>query len=277
MKMKKLPIAIISPHGGLMIPKELNGRVCLTAEQIFNEADAYVDEIFDFRDRVLYYETFAYGRAILDMNRPADSQLHHRRGDGVVKRQTSYGDPVYHPRLEPEADLEQLLINRYWQPWHDRLTAIERDERVRLVIDCHSMAAIGPDTYDDPSQLRPRVSVANMGDYCGELYGPRQRVSAPAEITRFFAQKLGELLADVSPLTQVGIDTAVNQPFWGGWDIWAHSHERQPWLMIELNRGLYIGQQNGRSAVVPPDPARIAILRDRIWMGITAVVDYMGL
>jgi formiminoglutamase len=273
----KLPIAIICPHGGLAIPPELDGRVCLTPEQIFNEADAYIDDIFDFRDRVLYMETFGYGRAILDMNRPADSQLHHRQGDGVVKRQSSYGDAVYHARMEPEANLEQYLIHHYWQPWHDRLTAIEHDERVKLVIDCHSMAAVGPDAYDDPAQLRPRVSVANLGDYQGNIYKPRQRISADAAFTCFFAKKLGELLADVPALTAVGVDTAVNNPFWGGWDIWAHGHERQPWLMIELNRGLYIGKQDANTAIVPPDPARIALLRERIWMGLTAVVDYMGI
>lgn len=274
---QKLPIAIISPHGGLDIPPELDGRIALTAEQIFNDADAYVDQIFDFRDRVLYYETFPYSRAILDMNRPADSQLHHRQGDGVVKRQSSYGVPVFHPRMEPEENLEHYLINHYWQPWHDRLTEIEHDERVKLVIDCHSMAAVGPDAYDDPSQLRPRLEIANLGDYLGQLYPPRHRLSANADVACFFAEQLGALLADVPGLTEMGANTAVNKPFWGGWDIWAHGHERQPWLMIELNRGLYIGAQTSDSAIVPLDPARITLLRERIWMGITAVVDYLGI
>ncbi|MBX3059346.1 MAG: N-formylglutamate amidohydrolase, partial [Anaerolineae bacterium] len=130
--MSPLPIALILPHGGLAIPPELHGRVALTPAQIFNEADVYVDDIFDFRERVLAYETFGYGRALLDMNRPADSQLHHRNGDGVVKRMTSYGTAVYHPRLQPDAELEQYLIHRYWQPWHDRLTAIEHDPRIKL-------------------------------------------------------------------------------------------------------------------------------------------------
>jgi hypothetical protein len=46
--------------------------------------------------------------------------------------------------------------------------------------------------------------------------------------------------------------------------------------MVEINRALYIGAQDANTAIVPPDPARIALLRERIWMGITAVVDYMG-
>ncbi|MCL4264032.1 MAG: hypothetical protein KJ069_12485 [Anaerolineae bacterium] len=65
-----------------------------------------------------------------------------------------------------------------------------------------------------------------------------------------------------------------NQPFWGGWNLWAHGHTRQPWLMIELNRALYIGYQQDDSPIVPPDPARIALLREKVWAGITAVTNY---
>lgn len=272
--MSPLPIALILPHGGLAIPPELHGRVALTPAQIFNEADAYVNDIFGFPERVLAYETFGYGRALLDMNRPADSQLHHRNGDGVVKRITSYGTAVYHPRLQPDPELEQYLIHHYWQPWHDRLTEIEHDPRIKLVIDCHSMAAVGPITYDDPAQLRPRLQTANLGDYRGELYPPRGRLSAPPDVTRFLAETLGTLLADVPVLAEVGADTAVNQPFWGGWNLWAHGHAQQPWIMIELNRALYIGRQDGDSPIVPPDPARIVLLREKVWQGITAVTNY---
>lgn len=271
----KLPIALIMPHSGLAIPPELNGRVALTPAQIFNEADAYIDDIFDFREEVLAFEVFPYSRALLDMNRPADSRLHHRNGDGVVKRITSYGTPVYRSRLEPEPELEQYLIHHYWQPWHDRLHDIEHDARIQLVIDCHSMAAVGPAAYDDPAQLRPRVQTANLGDYRAEVYPPRSRLSAPPDVTRFLAEKLGTLLADIPALTEVGADTAVNHPFWGGWDIWAHGHERQPWVMIELNRGLYVGRQDGDTPIVPPDPACIKLLRERIWQGLTAVTNYV--
>jgi formiminoglutamase len=269
-----LPIAIISPHGGLEIPPELQGRIALTPEQIFNEADAYVNDIFDFRDRVLAFEAFPYGRALIDVNRPADDSQHHRPGDGVVKRLTSYGDPVFLPGLEPEAELEQSLIQRYWQPWHDRLAEIEQDERIKLVLDCHSMAAVGPTTYDDPAQLRPRTQTANLGDAQGELYPARGRLSAPPHLTRFLAEKLGTLLADIPAWAEVGADSAVNSPFSGGWNIRAHGHPGQPWIMIEINRALYIGPQTGHTPIVPPDAERIALLRERIWEGVTAVTEY---
>lgn len=268
----KLPIAIISSHGGLAIPQEVNGRIALTPEQIFNEADAYVDDIFNFADDVLYYETFPYARCILDMNRPANSALHHRQGDGVVKRLTSYGDPVYYPRLEPEPQLEQYLINKYWQPWHDRLNQIASDPRVKLVIDCHSMAAVGPSHYDDPGTLRPRVEVGNMGDIYGNVYSLRERISASAELTIALAEALGDCLADIPAWAETGAYTAVNTPFWGGWNLWQHGGYQQPWVMIEVNRALYIGLQTAVSSIVPSSPSRITELRSRIWEAILSIM-----
>ena len=272
---EKLPIAIISPHGGLAIPPELHGRVALNKEQIFNEADAYADELFDFRDHVLYFETFPYSRALLDVNRPADPALVHRPADGVVKRKTGYGDPVFYPGMEPDAELEQALIDRYWQSWHDRLGVIEHDRRVMLVFDCHSMAAVGPTAYDDPAQLRPRLEVANLGDEYGIMVPLRGKLSAPADVANFLAEVWSERLRDIPPLTATGPVAALNRPFWGGWDLMAHGHDGQPWLMVELNRALYIGDQSSTSPIVPLDRARLALLRERTWQAFAAVTAYV--
>ena len=271
----KLPIALVSGHSGLMIPPELDNRIALTPEQIFNEADAYIDDIFDFRDRVFYFETFDYGRAILDMNRPADPKIHHRPGDGVVKRVTSYGDPVYYPGTEPEPNEEQALIQRYWQSWHDRLARIGQDPRVKLVIDCHSMAAVGPSKYDDPSERRPRAEVANLGDERGQPCPPRNRISAPPDVANFLAKQLGAQLSDIPALTETGAATAINRPFFGGWNLWAHGHKGQPWLMVELNRALYVGDQDANTPIVPLEATRRDMLQDRLWPAIEAVTDYV--
>ena len=177
----KLPIAIIIPHGGLAVPPELIGRVALTPAQIFNEADAYVDEIFDYRERV-----------------------HHRLGDGAVKGQTSYGAPVFHDGQSPDMDLVNSLIATYWRPWHEKLTAVLDDTAVKLVVDCHSMAAVGPAAYDDPDVLRPRVSSSNLGDEQGEPRENWAHISAPPQAARFFGRRLGELLADIPDLALTG-------------------------------------------------------------------------
>lgn len=260
--MAVLPIAIVLPHPGRDIPPELSGRIALTPEQIFNEADVYTDLIYDFQDQVLHWVRFPYARAILDMNRPDDPNQT-RPGDGIVKRQTSYGDPVFRPGHEPDPALERTLIDRYWRPWHQQLAAIAADKRVKWVIDAHSMAAIGPGNYDDPGRTRPRVSAANFGNEQGEA-GPFP-LTAPPSFVRTLATRLGEALADLPGLAPTGRDFAINSPFYGGYDLQAHGSQPQPWLMIELNRALYIGEQEGNSPIVPADPGRIQLLRQRIW------------
>ena len=268
---KPLPIAIVIPHGGLAIPPELQGHILLTEEQIFNEADVYVDAIYDFRERVLHWVSFPYARALIDVNRPAENAQHHRPGDGVVKRQTSYGAPVFAQGKEPDPEFEQKLIQQYWQPWHDQLARIASDDRVKLVLDCHSMAAIGPSTYDDPSQIRPRITASNLGDAKGNATSINPTLSASAELTRSLADELGMALATISDLAPTEAQSAVNTPFWGGVNIAMHGGKLQPWVMLELNRGLYIGAQTGDSPVVPPDTTLFATIREQIWSAIEKI------
>ncbi|MCB8967759.1 MAG: N-formylglutamate amidohydrolase [Ardenticatenaceae bacterium] len=273
---EKLPIAIVIPHAGLALPPELAARVALTPAQIFNEADVYVDQLFDFREAVLHWVCFPYARALLDVNRPDDTALT-RPGDGIVKWQTSYGTAVYPPHQIPDADLTRQLTQRYWQSWHEQLATVARDERVKLVIDAHSMAAVGPGKYDDPGKLRPSVSVGNLGDTNGEPVGDRPwRVTAVPDLTRRFAQRLGELLADVPVLAEVGAETAVNDPFYGGYDLMAHGQASQPWLMIEVNRALYVGAQDGDTPPSPPNAAQIALIRQRLWQAILDLLSWLG-
>ncbi|MDQ7025156.1 MAG: N-formylglutamate amidohydrolase [Anaerolineae bacterium] len=267
----RLPIAIVIPHGGLTIPSELTERIALTEEQIFNEADVYTDLIYEYRDYVLHWHSFLYSRAIIDVNRPSDDKLHFRSGDGAVKRITSYGATVFAPDKEPDAELERELIEKYWQTWHDQLAKIAADDQVKLVLDCHSMAALGPSNYGDPSQVRPRVTASNIGDAEGNPRSDKMQITASPQLTRLAAEKLGEALADIPELAPTA-EYGINAPFWGGWNIHLHGGKVQPWLMIEVSRAMYIGEQTGDSPVVLPDETRIALLRERIWQAIEAIV-----
>ncbi|HSH03638.1 MAG TPA: N-formylglutamate amidohydrolase [Anaerolineae bacterium] len=274
-KREPAPVAIFIPHGGLAEPDELVGRHLLTAEQIFNEADVYAEQLFDFRGRVKRWHYFPYARALLDVNRPADKYAHHRSGDGVVKWQTSYGAPVYRVVERPDDDEEAALVRKYWGPWDGHLAAAAADGEIKLVVDCHSMAAVGPTQYDDPAAMRPEITVCNYGDERGEIYPPRGRITASGELTRLFAGLLAEAFEGVEPLVAAEGGVAINRPFWGNWDLIGHAHEGQVWLMIEVNRALYIGEQSGDSPIVAADEVLLADLRERIWRAIEGLVGVL--
>lgn len=268
-----LPIAIILPHGGLAVPPELEGRIALTPEQIFNEADAYVDEIFAYQDRVRYWLNFPYARGILDVNRPDDATQHHRIGDGAIKQQTSYGVPVFHDGQAPDQALVNQLMAAHWRPWHEKVAAIIDDPAVKLVVDCHSMAAIGPTVYDDPAIVRPRVSVSNLGDDQGEPRANWGHITAPPTAVRYFAHRLSQLLADIPDLGPTAAPFAINHPYLGGWPMRIYGSHK-PWLMVELSRALYVGQQSSDTPIVPPDEPLFACLRERFWQAIAEVLTY---
>ena len=272
---EKLPIAIIIPHGGLAVPPELEGRIALTPEQIFNEADAYVDDIFDYKDRVLHWMNYPFARGILDVNRPDDATLHHRLGDGAVKLVSSYGVPVFHKGQEPDLELVNSLIAAHWRPWHEKLAEIVDDPAVKLIVDCHSMAAFGPAAYDDPSALRPRVSASNLGDERGESRESWGLITASPAMTRYFGERLGELLADIPDLTESGAPYAINAPYLGGWAMRVYGGSYKPWLMVELSRGLYIGKQESDSPIVPPNGQLHKDIGDRVWQAIEEVLRFI--
>lgn len=277
----RLPIAILLPHCALDLPVELRERVSLSECDLFNEADIYTERIYDFRDEVASWLVFPYSRAVIDVNR-STGHHHNRPGDGIVKTQTSYGIPVHHPGRAPDPALERALIERYWRPWHQQLAALAADPHIRIVIDCHSMAAAGPGHYDDPGVCRPRACVANLGDPLAEPVPGRRRPTAPPALTRDFAAELGRGLADLPALAPVGGDVGINTPFAGGWDIWAHAgraalgHPPQIWLMVEISRGLYIGPQACNSPVCPPNRPSIDTLRERLWQAIMALYKEIG-
>lgn len=276
-----LPIAIVLPHSGLAIPPEWSGRTQLSAAHLFNEADIYADQLFDFREQVLIWESFPYARALIDVNRPDDdvtAAYPHlfRPGDGIIKRRTSYGQPVFLPGAEPDAALERQLIAAYWQTWQDRLAAIAADPRIRLVIDAHSMAAFGPSHYSDPAQARPRFELANLGDGAGEVEPLRGRTTAPAALLRHMAGRLAACAEALPTLTATGPATALNTPFWGGWDIWGHGGRRQPWVMVEVSRALYVGPQSGETPPAPPRTDRIDAIRACLWTAIATAYEFVA-
>lgn len=271
---ERLPIAIVLPHSSLAIPPELTGRIALTAEQIFNEADAYTELIYDYRERVLHRVEFPYARCIIDVNRPAGVHPLVSEGDGIIKRRTSYGASVFAAGKEPDAEEENLLIQKYWTQWHQQMEEIVADERVKLVLDCHSMAAVGPPntSFSSSSSVRPRISTSNFGDSEGNQEEDGFPISASPELTRFAGEKFGEALADIPELAPT-TPADINAPFVGGYQILEHGRTEQSWLMIELSRAMYIGEQTGDSPIIPPDEKRITLLRERIWQAIEAIVE----
>ena len=286
-----LPIVQSIPHPGLAVPPPVEGRLAIDDVTIYNECDLWNDQIFDFAHPSLGAEAPALAvvdmpiaRVLIDANRPPDSL---DNPDGAVKSQTSYGDPIYTKALS--RDEQQRLLDQEWRPFHASLDAALRGHArdARLFLDCHNMAQHGPSAYGDPGKIRPLICIANFGDADGEPVAANGRLTAPAAFMRQAAALAGELFADLSLLEPDSQHpapvVALNQPFVGGYILRHYCNPAYQktigsdylGLMIEVNRGLFVGDQTTRTPIQPPNRAAIAAVRQRLYRWVQAILPLL--
>jgi N-formylglutamate amidohydrolase len=206
-----LPILLSVPHAGLGIPPDVEELNLLTREQIAEDGDEGADQLYALERDVDALVTTEIARAFVDMNRAQDD----RRKDGVVKTHTCWNVRIYRQPLS-EGTVEALL-ERYHKPYHQQLTARAR-EGVKVGIDCHTMAVVGPPVGPDPGAERPAICIGNGDGTC-----PREW--------------LGELALCLG--RAFGKEVAINHPFTGGYIIRRHAPEL-PWIQIEFSRAPFM-------------------------------------
>jgi N-formylglutamate deformylase len=211
------------PHGGLRIPEEVSELCRLSPEDVVDDSDGGAAAVYRLKDHVAAFIAADVARAIIDLNRAEDD----RRKDGVVKTHTCYDVPVYRRSLSDE--LGERLIARYYRPYHRRLTELAREPHVRLGIDCHTMAAVGPPVGPDPGAVRPAACLSNGDGTC------------PTD----WLEKLAVHLRAALP----GEEVRLNDPFRGGHIVRVHAREL-PWLQLELSRGPFASDEAKRGAVL---------------------------
>ena len=206
-----LPVLLSVPHAGLRIPSEVAGICVLSQEDVREDGDGGAAEIYyPLNSASAEFITTDIARAVVDLNRAPDDF----RKDGVIKTHTCWDVPVY--RRPPSAPVVRMLLDRYYHPYHERLSTAAR--KVRLGIDCHTMAAVGPPVGPDAGADRPPVCLSNADGTC-----PPEWLAA-----------LGRLLAE-----RLGAAPSLNHPFRGGYIIRRHGREI-PWLQVEFSRAPFL-------------------------------------
>jgi formiminoglutamase len=222
--MSRLPLLISVPHAGLAVPPEVAGINMLTPQEIAEDGDEGAAEIYSLlKDKVAHFVTADIARAFVDLNRAADDFSR----DGVVKTHTCWDVPVYHEPLA--AMLIETLLEKYYRPYHARLSKLA-NQGVKLAIDCHTMAAIGPPVGPDAGAERPVICLGNInGKSC-----PSKWIEG---LQKCFAEEFDG-------------QVAVNEPFAGGFITRSHCQE-MPWIQLELSRAPYASSaEKGRRVSV---------------------------
>ena len=221
--MNKLPILISVPHGGTEIPAEIADRVCITPKDQFDDGDALTREIYGIKNETLAYVEGTIARAFVDLNRNV-SDRPPKNPDGVVKSMTCFGKPIYHPGQQLDDKLTDLLLKQYYHPYHQSIqTALDSQKNLKLMLDCHTMEAVGPQISPDPGQTRPKFCLgSNHGKSC------------PAEMV----QRMAHCIKSAFALNDD--DVVIDKPFAGGFITRTYGNKPIPCIQIEMSRVLYL-------------------------------------
>jgi formiminoglutamase len=243
--MNKLPVLISIPHGGTMVPDEVKNRFSLTKVDLFDDSDAFTDDIYNLKTHVSAVVSACIARAFVDVNRSPDDLPDHNP-DGVVKSHTCYGKIIYQSGLEPDDKLTQHMLEKYYYPYHHKIQKILNDDHISitLALDCHSMAAIAPTISPDEGEKRPMICLGNVhGKSC-----PSEMIEKMAHCFReAFSLKAQEV--------------SINRPFAGGYITQAYGNQKTPWIQVELNRKLYLEVPYFDTKTLSVDKKRLEELR----------------
>lgn len=239
--MEKLPVLLSIPHGGTKVPEELKDRICLEQVDILDDSDAFSLEVYDLGNRVARVVSTDIGRAFVDMNRAPDD-LPPQNLDGVIKSHTCYSRVIYKAGLEPDASLIRELLENYYEPYHRQIrqALAERDSKIELALDCHTMSDLGPDIAPDPHQKRPMLCLGNV-------YGKSCSQETIDRLADCFRQAFD---FDDSEVTQ-------NQPFVGAYITQAYGSNPLPWIQIEMNQSLYLEPRRFAREALRADSTRL--------------------
>ncbi|MCP3913954.1 MAG: N-formylglutamate amidohydrolase [bacterium] len=258
------PLLISIPHGGWRVAEEVQHIWNLSDRDAFHDGDPCTSLIYDFSDRVSCQLVMEYYRAVVDLNRAPDD-IAPANKDGVVKSHTCYDVEVYKPGCLPDEGLKQLLLDKYYHPYHRRMAESLKRADVKMGVDCHSMAAVSPPIEADAGTPRPLICVGNLGGADGEVAPPFNRITCSAELIRFMADEFANVLQHEDVEIEVPALATANVPFSGGRITQDMGGAGIPFVQIEMSRALYLSKAHFDESTLEVDGARIRDLNAKVW------------
>ncbi len=216
------PLIVNCPHSGESIPAFFNqDRLNIDPLELIARGDIYTNTMTENAHESPAHHIICRispgalntGRAITSLdpsdirggpgqlNCVIDKYTENGIGQGLVPSKTLYGGTaIFKEGKEPTADEIQTLIERYYNPYHDKLLSAVKHAKKRngfaLIFDVHSCPSVGTHADTDPGQIRTDVIISDANGK-----------SADPQIAKH-AIKLAE---------EFGLSASYNTPYTGGY------------------------------------------------------------
>jgi N-formylglutamate deformylase len=228
------PVLVEVPHAGLAIPDAVRDELSATPAQVLRDSDIYVDKLCaDAPSRGAHLLVAHASRFVVDLNRAEDDVDGRTVPDhpapkgtqprGVVWRMTTKGHPLMSGPLDYKR-LERRLA-RFHRPYHTALSETLHELRARhgyaILIAAHSM----------PSARRGQKRADVVPGTRSGTTADRRLIDAVAAHFR-----------------DAGLSVRHDEPYRGGYTTGYYGRPSEGWhaVQIELNRGLYVDEGNGK-------------------------------
>lgn len=206
-------------------PSELDGHLCITKKDLFDDIDPFVQEIYDLKDKVECVMMTDIARTFVDLNRSLQD-LPPKNPDGLIKSCTCYQRPIYLNGKEPDELLKNLLIQKYYLPYHREIQKNIKNLDLQLCLDCHSMASFAPNiSPDGKEKKRPLFCLSNQD---GKTSSEEMIKLLATCIAKSFEIDMSEI--------------KLNDPFHGGYITKTYGNNPIPWIQIEMSREVYLSK-----------------------------------
>ncbi|QRN86214.1 N-formylglutamate amidohydrolase [Clostridia bacterium] len=255
--MKKLPILLSIPHGGVKVPHFLVDRINLTPLELLIDSDTRTKEVFGFSDLVEGYVDIDIARCVVDVNRAykADSK-------SVFKDLSHNNKRIWKNTGLSSFEREKLLCN-YYHPYHLNISNILSSSNIELAIDAHAMIPQKRAGKQEGRIKRPLFCISNRGS--NDPRFPENNITAPFSLMKKLKKNLEDEFSDMLLFDTEDI-VKINDPFRGGYITAYHGTDpKVPFIQIEINRALYLPPEQAISLTESTaEKERIKIIRDKL-------------
>lgn len=255
-KKSHLPVLVIIPHGGYRVPEEFQGYEAVDRLGLFLQSDTCANELFTFGDRVAGTMDTAISRLFVDLDRPLTALPPDQ--DGIIKKSTLTGKPVFAGSHFPDEIAIANVLRRYWSPFHDAASKIIDTGGIRLILECHTIMAVGPKFSRDPEKPRP---IARLEHVIPSDDGAVNTCD-PA-LARGLLESLKKSLAGEEDTIAEKLEVSRGPS--RGYILARYGTSHIPMIRLSLSKSLYLNETYFNIDFMKVDELRLRYLRDLVW------------
>lgn len=259
MKKGQHAILVIIPHGGRRVPDELAGYEDVTPFDLFMHSDTCANEIFSFSERIAGTIDTDISRLFIDLDRPYTALP--ANGDGVIKKTTLEGKPLFRDSHFPDEIAIANMLHRYYIPFHNTIKKILDSGSVKLILECHTMMAVGPKLSRDPGRPRPIILMETAA---------ASQEGAVATCRSDSVEQLKEVLKKSLSREEDTVEekVVIKSGPCPGYILGRYGTGAIPMIRLSLSRALFLNDRYFSYDYLRVDELRICYLRDLLWEAI---------